>query len=252
MTTGETEHRGHDEWFADWFGDEYLELYDHRDQSEAQRVVELVAAHARVPAGAPVLDLACGAGRHLVHLRAAGLNAFGVDLSWDLLRHARAAGLPVARGDMREIPVRTGSLAMVTSLFTSFGYFPDPADDERVLAEVRRTLRPGGVFAVDYLNAERVRANLRPRDEEEVSGRRVVQTRALVEGGSVVAKRIEIYDAPHAPPRVFHERVRLYGARELSELLAGHGIETEAAFGDYAGGPLSPTAPRVILIGRSR
>lgn len=240
-----------DEWFAEWFGEEYLELYGHRDEGEAADAVRLVVEHAGGDGG-PVLDLACGAGRHLRHLRAAGLRAVGLDLSAALLRRARVHGLPVIRGDMRELPVADASLGLVTSFFTSFGYFPDPADDVRVIAEVRRALRPGGLFAVDYLNASAVRADLRPRDEEEVGDRLVVQTRQLVDDGTVVLKRIEIFDPDCGTPRVFHERVRLYTADELAAMLARQGIHTEERFGDYAGGPLAAEAPRVILIGRSR
>jgi SAM-dependent methyltransferase len=240
------------EWFEEWFGEEYLELYPHRDETEAERAVDLVVDHASVSAGAAALDLACGAGRHVDHLRHRGLRAAGLDLSLSLLRIARRDALPVVRADMRRLPVASGSLELVTSFFTSFGYFPDPADDERVLEEIRRVLRPGGTFAVDFLNAERVRRELRPLDVVEVGHRRVVQTRGLVEGGRVVEKRIEIHDPGRREPRVFHERVRLYGVDELSAMLLRNGIAPFRAFGDYDGGPLSPAAPRVILLGRTR
>jgi SAM-dependent methyltransferase len=240
-----------DDWFEDWFGNDYLELYPHRDEGEAERAVELIVGCCRVTRGAPVLDLACGAGRHVEHLRDAGFRAFGLDLSADLLRVAREDGLAVVRGDMRRLPIATGTLALVTSFFTSFGYFEDEADDARVLREIRRVLAPGGLFAVDFLNAERVRAGGCTRDEVELGRRRVVQTRELVEEGRVVQKRIEIYEVGRRAPRVFYERVRLYGPDELGALMEAAGISTFQAFGDYDGGPPSPAAPRVILIGRT-
>jgi len=240
------------DWFEEWFGAEYLQIYPHRDDAEAEHAVALIAGHASLPAGAAVLDLACGAGRHVEHLREHGYRAFGLDLSHDLLRVARGDGLPVVRGDMRELPVRGGAVAMVTSFFTSFGYFPDAHDDERVLGEIRRVLAPGGLFAVDFLNADRVRAGLRRRDEVEIGRRRVVQTRCLVEEGRVVQKTIEIYEPGRRQPRVFYERVRLYGAGELQGMMERAQIEPFAAFGDYSGGPLGPRAPRVILMGRAR
>ncbi|HYJ78968.1 MAG TPA: class I SAM-dependent methyltransferase [Longimicrobiaceae bacterium] len=241
-----------DDWFEAWFGKEYLELYPHRDEDEAERAVELIVRCAGLPAGAAVLDLACGAGRHVEHLRDHGYHAFGLDLSLDLLRVARRDGLPVIRGDMRVLPVADASLAMVTSFFTSFGYFPEESDDEQVLAEIRRVLAPGGLFAVDFLNADRVRDRLRPHDEVEIGRRRVVQTRELIEDGRVVQKRIEIFDMGQRTPRVFHERVRLYTAEELWAMLESNRMEPFASFGDYSGGPNLPQAPRVILIGRAR
>lgn len=241
-----------DDWFEEWFGDEYLELYPHRDDDEAERAVELIVRCCKVAPGAPVLDLACGAGRHVEHLREHGYRAFGLDLSLDLLRVAARDGLPTVRGDMRNLPVGDGRLAMVTSFFTSFGYFPDEADDVRVLAEIHRVLAPGGLFAVDFLNAERVRAGLRGRDEIELGRRRVVQTRELVEEGRVVQKRIEIWDQGMRAPRVFYERVRLYAPEELWAMMIASGIEPFAAYGDYSGAPITARTPRVILIGRAR
>lgn len=249
MNTGDAPEQ---DWFENWFGEEYLRLYPHRDEDEAERAVELIVRHAALAAGSAVLDLACGAGRHVEHLRDHGYRAFGLDLSHDLLQVARADGLPVVRGDMRVLPVNSGAVAMVTSFFTSFGYFPDEDDDLRVLAEIRRVLRPGGLFAVDFLNADRVRAGLRPRDEVEIGRRRVVQTRELVEGGRVVQKTIEIYEQGRRAPRVFYERVRLYSPGELGEMMGRANLEPFAGFGDYAGGPTGPGAPRVILMGRAR
>jgi SAM-dependent methyltransferase len=239
-----------EDWFEHWFGKEYLELYPHRDDDEAERAVELIVREAGLPAGSLALDLACGAGRHVAVMRDLGLRALGLDLSPDLLQIAAHDGLPVIRGDMRQLPVASGSLGLVTSFFTSFGYFEDPAEDEMVVEEVRRVLAPGGAFAVDFLNADRVRAELRQRDEIELGRRRVVQTRELVEEGTVVQKRIEIVEQGRAQPRVFLERVRLYTAEDLEGLMKRHGMRLESAFGDYDGGPIGPRAPRAILLGR--
>jgi SAM-dependent methyltransferase len=153
---------------------------------------------------------------------------------------------------MRELPFASDTFRLVTNFFTSFGYFPDPREDARVLAEVHRVLQGGGSFALDFLNAERVRAELRPHEEREVNGRRIVQTRSLAEGGCVVQKRIEIHDPDDRCPRTFYERVRLYNAEDLEDLLDAHDLITEYRFGDYQGAPLSAGAPRVIYIGRSR
>jgi SAM-dependent methyltransferase len=240
-----------EDWFEHWFGKEYLELYPHRDDDEAERAVELIVRRAGLPPGSLALDLACGAGRHVAVMRDLGLRALGLDLSPDLLQIAARDQLPVMRGDMRVLPIASGSLSLVTSFFTSFGYFEEPAEDEMVMEEVRRVLRPGGLFAVDFLNADRVRSELRQRDEIELGRRRVIQTRELVEGGTVVQKRIEITEQGRAHPRVFLERVRLYTADDLELLMSRHGMRLEATFGDYDGGPIGPRAPRAILLGRA-
>jgi len=241
-----------DEWYERWFGEEYLRLYGHRDEAEAARAVALVLAQRGGAGSGRALDLACGAGRHLRELERRGMRAFGLDLSFPLLVRARGEGLVVVRGDMRDLPFADGSFSLVTSFFTSFGYFEDPADDERVLAEVRRVLDPDGCFALDFMNAGRVRAELRPRDVQEVDGRRIVEMRRLVEGGRVVEKEIRIHSADWAEPRSFRERVRLYESDDLLRLFSRHGFRATECFGNYDGAPLAPDSPRVIIIGRQR
>ena len=59
------------EWFERWFGEEYLHVYLHRDEEEAERLVGLLAARGWVGAGERVLDLGCGGGRHADALRRA-------------------------------------------------------------------------------------------------------------------------------------------------------------------------------------
>src|SRR5437868_9813405 len=96
-------------WFHEWFGEEYLELYSYRDDDEAKQQVAFFREHCGAVRG-PLLDLACGQGRHIAELRAAGYDAFGCDLSVVLLRSGRAeyGPLPVVRADMRVLPFCTG------------------------------------------------------------------------------------------------------------------------------------------------
>jgi len=234
-------------WYREWFGEEYLRLYPHRDVEEARRAVRLVLSAAPHATGERMLDLGCGPGRHLHELAAAGLRPVGLDLSWTLLQVARGAGVPLTRGDMRHLPFADHSFALVSSFFTSFGYFLEEEEDLHVLREVWRVLRPGGRLALDFLNAGTVRRYLRPRDEQVVEGRRVVQTRSLVNQGRVVEKRIEVED-PGGQVRVFHERVRLYDSHEIEGMLGETGFTVRARFGDYAGGAPGETAPRAIFV----
>jgi len=238
------------EWFRDWFGEEYLALYPHRDEREAREAVDLFRDVGFPTHGSRVLDLACGAGRHLLELRAAGLDATGLDLSLTLLRSARAAApaTPLVRGDMRQLPFRPGAFSGLTSFFTSFGYFADPVDDLRVLKEMARVLAPGGTFMLDFLNASRVREKLVAEDRSEVEGNRIVQVREIAD--DVVVKRIRIEPFDGGPVRHFEERVRLYSCEKLVSLLAEASLLASHRFGDYSGAPFRTESPRLILAGR--
>lgn len=244
--TGRTPTR---EWFRDWFGDEYIALYPHRDQSEARVAVDLFLA--AVPPGpkARVLDLACGAGRHMREFRRAGLETMGLDLSRALLRQARSQTplLPVVCADMRSIPFEDGSFDGLTSFFTSFGYFCEPLDDRRVLQEMGRVVRHGGSFMLDFLNEDRVRRELVPEDMREVEENRIIQRREIRDG--FVIKRIRIESTGDGSAREFEERVRLYSCGDLTALLEEAGLQISHRFGDYQGGPFLSSSPRLILAG---
>jgi len=111
------------EWFEEWFGEEYLQLYPHRDDAEAARAVELLVEATGLQPHWRVLDVACGAGRHARAFRAAGARCVGVDLSAPLLRIARGVtDAFLVRADMRALPIRAGSMDLTVNLFTSFGY----------------------------------------------------------------------------------------------------------------------------------
>ena len=65
-------------------------------------------------------------------------------------RYAAEAGASVewVQDDMREF-VRPGSFDLAVCLFTPFGYVDDPAENEAVLANALRSLKPGGSFVLD-------------------------------------------------------------------------------------------------------
>jgi SAM-dependent methyltransferase len=237
-----------DDWFEDWFGEEYLALYEHRDHHEAREVVRLIAERLGDEPDAPVLDLACGAGRHQRMLCDRGWWTVGLDLSPSLLRAARAEDrtAPLVRADMRRLPFADASFSVVVNLFTSFGYFREDAQHQRVLSEVARVTRPDGWFVLDYLHADQVRATLVPRDEQTVGTTVVEQEREISLDGRFVRKTITIGELG----RTFVERVRLFELEELIAMSTAAGFEVDAVLGDYAGGALTATSPRTILFAR--
>ncbi len=238
------------EWFEQWFGEEYHELYPHRDDAEAQRVVALIRRVAPWSSAELVLDLACGAGRHAAELERAGARVVGLDLSPAmLLRAQRRLQASLVRGDMRALPFRPGTFGLVINLFTSFGYFRSDTEHGAVMRQVAEMLAPGGCFVIDYLNADQVRRTL-CRDSEQVqqSDASARVKRRFSEEGLYVVKEIEL----HAENRSFQERVRLFTPAELEELLTTSGLEVVGRYGDYDGGPLGVDTPRTILVARRR
>jgi SAM-dependent methyltransferase len=232
------------DWFEEWFGEDYLRIYQHRDESEAERAIDLIATHVPDRQIQTVLDLACGAGRHSKALCERWWTV-GLDLSASLLRVARrdAPEAPYVRADMRELPFADESFDLVVNLFTSFGYFEDDREHARVLARVREAMKPRGTFVIDFLNASQVRRNLVPYDERVESGITIEQSRIISPDDRFVEKRIRLRERG----RDYVERVRLLSAGDLERMLETAGFEVVHCFGDYTGARWSENSPRTIL-----
>ena len=141
-------------WFVQAFERIYLHVYPHRDDTEAERHADVVLDLLDVRPGSRILDVGCGAGRHARALARRGVRVTGVDLSAELLEEARerSPGTPGSptyiQWDARELPFRAQFEGAI-SMFTSFGYFEERADDLRLMQGVARALLPGSRFVVD-------------------------------------------------------------------------------------------------------
>ena len=97
-----------------------------------------------------VLDLGCGVGRHALHLARLGFETFAVDLAdaglTELDRAATAAGLKIATSTapMTALPFPDGHFDYVLSF--NVIYHGDPGIVTKTIAEIRRVLRPHGVY----------------------------------------------------------------------------------------------------------
>jgi SAM-dependent methyltransferase len=237
-------------WYQRWFGSDYLRLYRHRSTEEAERTVKWLTGELTLPEGARILDLACGRGRHLKFLRNYGYRAFGLDLSWTLLKRAQEEEIRwLVRGDMRFLPWKRECFDTVLSLFTSFGYFDDDEQNFQVLKEAVRVLKTGGCFILDFLNADEVRRRIVPSEETTIGNCRAEILRWLDEPRRRVEKRILIYES-HRALREYRESVKLYSENELRDFLALAGMTVERIYGDYHGEPFRINSPRLII--RSR
>jgi SAM-dependent methyltransferase len=231
-------------WYQEWFGEEYLELYAHRDEDEARRQVSFFREQCG-PIGGPVLDLACGTGRHMSELQSHGYVPVGCDLSFILLHTGvREYGqMPVARADMRQLPFCDAVFAALVNFFTSFGYFSEEEENVQVVREMSRVLAPGAPFLFDYLNIHRELEKLVQRETKETPLGSVRIERWFDPSDRSINKRMTIGD------RRYLERVRGYDLEEISAMFTACNLSIGRAFGDFTGAEFVRTSPRLILVG---
>lgn len=146
--------------------DELIE--DHYDAAEffanyeSRRVHKLWGDGRRLDAvlgyvnGADHLDIGCGLGTFLEAARQRGLNAVGIDVGEYPVNYCRARGLKARLGSLTDTGFDDASFDLVTAS-NVLEHIPRSEDG---LIEVRRILRPGGIFVFIVPNGAHLKAHL--------------------------------------------------------------------------------------------
>lgn len=101
-----------------------------------------------IPYGTGILvDVACGGGLLAPHVRAKGYRHVGVDIGESAVRIAREHGVTTVRGDVLTLPLRDESASVVVA----GEVFEHVRDLDRMVAEIARVLKPGGLLVCDTL-----------------------------------------------------------------------------------------------------
>ncbi len=202
-----------------------------------------------------MLDVPCGQGRHAHLLAEAGYNVDGLDYSEHLLKIARQRGtgprLRYTRGDMRRMPAKwTGRFDAVVNLFTSFGFFTDPGDDVKVIAQFARVLRPGGFLVWHGGSRDGVMARFLSRDWWQTGdGTMIAHERSFDPLSGILTIDSSWQGRARRPGKRTH-RIRLYTATRLAELCRDAGLIVEEAFDGFNDRALGRTSGEMLLKAR--
>jgi ubiquinone/menaquinone biosynthesis C-methylase UbiE len=243
------------EWWKNYFDAQYLLEYEplfalEKDRREVARVIDLLG----LPSGSRILDVPCGQGRHAHLLAEAGFDVDGLDYSADLLALAKRRGtgrtLRYTRGDMRRLPARwTGRFDAVLNLFTSFGFFTQPADDRRVIEEFARVLTPGGVLMWHGGNRDGVMARFLARDWWQTQNQTLIAQEREFDSLSGTLTVTSVWSGPKGNGTRDH-RIRLYTPTRLAELCADAGLTVEQAYDGFRARPLQRASSEMLLVAR--
>ena len=127
----------------------YDKIYAFKDyQAEAERLLGFIRGLRPKPGGR-LLDVACGTGAHMVHLRG-HYEVEGLDLSAVMLEAARKKlpGVAFHEADMTDFELGR-RFDVVTCLFSSIGYVVTGDALHRAVGCMARHLVPDGVLALE-------------------------------------------------------------------------------------------------------
>jgi ubiquinone/menaquinone biosynthesis C-methylase UbiE len=141
----------------------YDKVYSFKDYlDEAVRLQNLIIKYLE-SGGNSLLDVACGTGLHLKHLRD-DFSCTGVDVSKSMLKIARknAKGVTFKEADMKTL--RLGKqFDVITCLLSSIGYVKTTASLEKTIRNFSKHLKKGGLTLIEPSHAKSVYVSGEPR-----------------------------------------------------------------------------------------
>lgn len=104
-----------------------------------------------------ILDISCGTGKHIKFLQSRKRKIIGADLSLAMLKASNknvAKDAKLIANDARFIAFKKDSFDAILMLYDSVNYMLTTRDVERLLLEVYRVIKPGGLFLFDFVTQE--------------------------------------------------------------------------------------------------
>jgi len=239
-------------WFKRWFDSSfYHQLYANRNEKEAADFIDELLMELKPAQTSSMLDLGCGAGRHAKYLASKGFNVKGIDLSFSSIRQAKKSetlNLQFHQQDMRT-PFGNNRFDYVFNFFTSFGYFKNDEDNHRVIENIYRSLKPGGILVMDYINIAWCEKRLVAEEKKEIDGIAYYITRWT--DNKNFYKKVLIEDIQAEGLFEYTEQVEKLSLADFENLFSCNGLHLEKVYGDYQlNGYDDQESPRLILIAR--
>jgi SAM-dependent methyltransferase len=249
---------------AGFFGDFYFEgdnskqgylieaqqTLNERTNTEVNGVIKLLS----IAKGGLILDCPCGYGRHSIELASQGYNVAGVDINPSFLKKAiqiageKQINLDFEIGNMLELKFNNKFNAVI-NMFYSFGFFETDKQNETVLQNFYKALKPGGKFLMHTdVNIPRILSGKYREDEK----------RDLESGGSLriidkynlETKRIDgswIIEKDGVAEQKDYS-VRVYTKEEFEEMFIKVGFSSVVTYSNWDGDPYSEDSEDMIVI----
>ena len=241
-------------WYKDWFNSPfYHKLYFERDEKEAETFISKLIGHLQPAPGSYVLDVACGRGRHSFILAEKSFNITGIDISFENIAFAKKfekENLEFYQHDMR-LPFRVNYFDLAFNLFTSFGYFKTRREHDDVIRTIANSLKPNGIFVIDYLNVHFSEDQLIYNERKQLNGTTYEIHRW--HDDTHFYKKIIVSDPLLHQPLEFTEMVSKFLFGDFNDMLSYQGLQVQEVFGDYQFSSYDiRTKPRLIIVAKKK
>ena len=221
------------DWWKTAFDETYL-ITDARSVCDAEltrREVNFLIHVLKLEESWPILDLCGGQGRHSLELSARGFRDLTVldysEVLTDLGRKAACEGGLDVRficRDARDTGLPEEHFRAVVIMASSFGYFLDERENEKILREAFRLLMPSGSLLLDLPDREYVLKKFAPQSWHEADQEIVVCRKRRLDHDTVSCREIVI-SKTQGLIRDATYCTRLYSPDRIQKMLTSIGFE---------------------------
>jgi|SRR3989344_1871716 len=255
-------------WWKYLFDQKYLDTYlTMFSKTRTREEVTFIIKVTHLKRDKKILDLACGFGRHSIEFGKKGFKVTGLDYSRFLLKKAGADAkkahvkIKFIRGDMRKLASQ-GNFDLVTSLFTSFGYFSQK-DNLGVLKRIHKSLKSGGQLFLDVINADAVKKRFLKEGIKEKHSK-LLKIEQVIMMGKFLVNEIECFDQAKGEIRNHREwrdkdkkkeynyYLKVYTAKQYKKMLNDAGFKTKHIWSDFKGKPYKINATRIRILAEKK
>ncbi len=129
--------------------DLYDAVYSWKDYPREARILREVITREGITEGASFLDVACGTGAHIPHLRFAyEIEAMDLDAGMLEIAREKNPGIAFHQGDMTDFDLGT-KFDVVACLFSSIAYTRTPDRLSAAIVTMAKHLKPSGVMFIE-------------------------------------------------------------------------------------------------------
>ena len=154
------------------------------------------------------------------------------------------------QADMRNLPDEMSNrFDAVINMFSSFGYLESEQDDQQVLHQIHKVLKPGGKLLMDLLNREWVIINNEEFDWHQHQDGRIVLERRQLDLATSTNHLTYTEILPDGTRNQLSDlQMRLYTLTELTKMLTTANLTLQNTYGGFQTEPYTQNTRRMIVI----
>ena len=164
-------------WTDPYISRQLLQIHLHPELDLASRKHSTIQSTAKwvlskaAKEGMHILDLGCGPGLYSEIYAKNGHHVTGVDFSENSIAYAtqeakdKGLNITYLNQDYLELDVPENQFDLATLIYTDLGPLL-PAERDRLLANIKQALKPGGILIFDVLNDKKLESKVSPKSWE--------------------------------------------------------------------------------------